>query len=203
MLDDRTRTMLEVANTLTAEDLEFIRSDGVVRMAERQRAPRKRAQRDSPSPAVAVAVVEPPPAAPAAASATASSRGEYERKRTRESKVSTECLGEERVKHEWWPLGTELIGQIGTEFFTAVVVENTSVKSGRALRSHPGRLREESASRRPAPRWRRRKAIGKPTIWAAAVASQTDGCSGSREQEQPCEARHPLGRAPHMNEVKT
>jgi len=138
MLDDRTRTMLEVANTLTAEDLEFIRSDGVVRMAERQRAPRKRAQRDSPSPAVAVAVVEPPPAAPAAASATASSRGEYERKRTRESKVSTECLGEERVKHEWWPLGTELIGQIGSEFFTAVVVENASVKSGRSLKLTSG-----------------------------------------------------------------
>ena len=69
-------------------------------------------------------------AGPAAGS---SSRGAYERERTRESKVSTACLGAERDKHDWWPLGTELVGQIGSEFFTATVVENTSVKSNRSL----------------------------------------------------------------------
>jgi len=69
-------------------------------------------------------------AGPAAGS---SSRGAYERERTRESKVSTCCLGAERDKHDWWPLGTELVGQIGSELFTAVVVENSKLKSGRSL----------------------------------------------------------------------
>ncbi len=138
MLDDRMRLMLETADTLTADDLELIRSDGVVRIPESKRAPRKRAQADVSAATVPVAVVEAPPAAPMQAPAMASSRGEYERKRTRESKVSTECLGEERVRHDWWPLGTEVIGQIGSEFFTAVVVENTSVKSGRSLKITSG-----------------------------------------------------------------
>jgi len=148
MLDDRMRLMLETANTLTAEDLEFIRSDGAVRLVERKPAPRKRVQKDSPPQVAQVAVAEPvtaaaavpavPPAVRAAPPVTANSRGEYERKRTRESKVSTECLGEERIRHDWWSLGTEVIGQIGAEFFTAVVVENPSVKSGRSLRITSG-----------------------------------------------------------------
>jgi hypothetical protein len=61
------------------------------------------------------------------------SRGEYERNRTRESKVSTGCLGSEREKHEWWPLGAELVARLGNEVFEATVVENASVKSGRSL----------------------------------------------------------------------
>lgn len=61
------------------------------------------------------------------------SRGEYERNRTRESKVSTACLGAAREKHEWWPLGTELIARLDNDVFEATVVENTSVKSGRSL----------------------------------------------------------------------
>lgn len=61
------------------------------------------------------------------------SRGEYERNRTRESKTSTTCLGIEREKHEWWPLGTQLVGHIVNEEFTSLVVENPSVKSGRSL----------------------------------------------------------------------
>lgn len=65
--------------------------------------------------------------------ASSHSRGEYERNRTRESKVSTACLGAEREKHEWWPLGTELIARLGNEVFEATVVENSSVKSGRSL----------------------------------------------------------------------
>lgn len=35
-------------------------------------------------------------------------------------------------------MGTELIGQIGSEQFTAVVVENPAVKSGRSLRITSG-----------------------------------------------------------------
>ena len=157
MLDERMRMMLEAASTLTAEDLEFIRSDGAVVVDTEKAVPRARARPKAP-------VVEAEAATPAsteiasgtkdvdtpmpvhgaranAASAAAvigavtgtSARGEYERQRTRESKTSTACVGEERVKHPWWPVGTELVGQIGTEFFTASVVENSSVKSGRGL----------------------------------------------------------------------
>jgi hypothetical protein len=63
----------------------------------------------------------------------ATNRGEYERQRTRESKISTSCIGHEREKHDWWPVGTELIGRIGSETFTATVMENAQVKSGRSL----------------------------------------------------------------------
>jgi len=60
-------------------------------------------------------------------------QGEYERQRTRESKVSTSYVGREREKHEWWPIDTQLEGQIGSDLFTAMVVENAQVKSGRSL----------------------------------------------------------------------
>jgi hypothetical protein len=61
------------------------------------------------------------------------SAGEYERQRTRESKVATACIGHEREKHDWWPLGTTVVGQIGSETYTATVVENANVKSNRSL----------------------------------------------------------------------
>jgi hypothetical protein len=35
-------------------------------------------------------------------------------------------------------VGTEVVGQIGSEFFTAEVVENLSVKSGRSLKLTSG-----------------------------------------------------------------
>ena len=139
MLDDRMRLMLEAADTLTAEDLEFIRSDGAAAASPKKKrttAGMKRESAASTAPTPSIAVVA--PVQTVDGGPQGASRGEYERKRTRESKVSTECLGEERVKHDWWPLGTELIGQIGTEFFTAVVVENTSVKSGRGLKITSG-----------------------------------------------------------------
>jgi len=185
MLDDRMRTMLEEANTLTEEDLEFLRSDGAViattatKRTARTRAPqvtqaageekvddlnslagpgpyesatsttsgplganqrpqRVRKQRECPLSATTVASTVPTLPVSAGPAAGSLSRGAYERQRTRESKVSTECLGEERVRHDWWPLGTEVIAQIGSEFFTAVVVENTSVKSGRSLKITSG-----------------------------------------------------------------
>lgn len=150
MLDDRTRMMLEVANTLTEEDLEFIRSGGVVRITRSKAAPRERAPAVAPPvassapvpqvvpPEPLMAVVGPPPAMAAAPAATAGSRGDYERRRTRESKTSTACVGGERVRHDWWPMGTELVGEMGAEVFTAVVVENPSVKSGRSIRITSG-----------------------------------------------------------------
>jgi hypothetical protein len=67
---------------------------------------------------------------PALSNAT---QGERERMRTRESKISTQCVGRVREKHEWWPIGSELIGRIGLETFTARVVANPRVKSGRSL----------------------------------------------------------------------
>lgn len=139
MLDDRMRMMLEAANTLTEEDLEFIRSDGKAVPKDRPNRPqRKSAQAALSAP---TAAAEDPVTAPPVtqeAPGSNSSRGAYERKRTRESKVSTECLGEERIKHDWWPLGTEVVGQIGTELFTAVVVENAGVKSNRSLKLTSG-----------------------------------------------------------------
>jgi hypothetical protein len=69
----------------------------------------------------------------AATSSSGLSAGEYERQRTRESKVSTACIGRERDKHDWWSIGTTLVGHIGSETFTATVVENTNVKSNRSL----------------------------------------------------------------------
>jgi hypothetical protein len=60
-------------------------------------------------------------------------RGERERQRTRESKVSTACVGQARTPHAWWPVDTELEGRIGSEIFTATVVENSQVKSNRSV----------------------------------------------------------------------
>lgn len=118
MLDSKTRMMLEVASTLTASDLDFIRGGAPVACAEVAPAiaPRDSGPNDDSIPA-----------------GTALQRGERERLRTRESKVSTACLGTERRKHEWWPIGTQLTGSMGPETFTAEVVENARVKSGRGV----------------------------------------------------------------------
>ena len=164
MLDDRMRMMLEAANTLTEEDLEFLCSDGAsITVATSKRTGRARAVRGTsaatndtsacsvvstatPTPPERVAASQTSPATGIAQTTPASvgsttgslSRGEYERGRTRESKVSTTCLGTEREKHEWWPLGTTVVGQIGPETFTAEVVENPQVKSGRSLKITSG-----------------------------------------------------------------
>ena len=164
MLDEKTQMMMEAANTLTGEDLEFLRSDGLVvsvapagkvrKASSRFRAkaemaglpakdaevptlpepPRRTRKRGhAAKPVATVAPSASPIATPAAPTSMSSCRGEYERKRTRESKVSTACLGTEREKHEWWPLGTELVGKLRGEQFTATVIENANVKSGRSL----------------------------------------------------------------------
>ncbi|MCO6438512.1 MAG: hypothetical protein J5J06_15585 [Phycisphaerae bacterium] len=122
MLDERTKLMLDVANELTAADIEFLKGAETTRLAPGaatrlvgDRQARGRAANDSRQ------------------TSPSSSAGEYERGRTRESKISTACVGVERAKHTWWPVGTELAGRIGTAEFTAEVVENPQVKSGRSI----------------------------------------------------------------------
>jgi hypothetical protein len=144
--------MLQAANTLTADDVDCLRGSAPVGMATAEPEDADEAAvtaatdvptTDEEVPAVSEEPAAPtpqtvrtrprrtPPAAPAASAV--SSRGEYERQRTRESKVSTECIGHERQKHDWWPVGTELIGKLGSDTFTATVVENPQVKSGRSI----------------------------------------------------------------------
>lgn len=151
MLDKQTEMMLQIAATLTAEDLDTLRGDAVTRPSSQTSAavanesPVTQAMCDNVAVAdidtmAPAAVQERPaqqPARPPRTHTPASSsnlpRGEYERQRTRESKLSTACIGREREKHDWWPVGTELVGRMGSESFTAMVVENKQVKSGRSI----------------------------------------------------------------------
>ena len=127
MLDRQTQKMLKVANQLTAEDLDYLRCTAPA------------FERDAPRP-----VVQRAPAAedtipqPQETTQQDLSRGERERQRTRESKIATSCAGQPRTKHEWWPLGTHLIGRLRDEVFAAEVIENPQVKSNRSLRITSG-----------------------------------------------------------------
>lgn len=141
MLDKRTTDMLEVANQLSEEDLEYLRSTACAVVEEDEDRPATDPTNEaSPvivdEPSVAVGDESgnaPAPQFGAGAGTFDPSRGERERKRTRESKIATECVGHERAKHEWWPVGTQLQGRIMGETFTALVVQNNQVKSGRSL----------------------------------------------------------------------
>jgi hypothetical protein len=137
--------MLSVANLLTAKELDEIRAmapvssgPGEAVLEEMPQSPEEVPPSEyeearQGTPAMQEAVV--PAHVPGVPSHVASnpSQGERERMRTRESKIATVCIGSERPKHDWWPIGTELIGRVGQETFTAVVVENPAVKSGRSL----------------------------------------------------------------------
>jgi hypothetical protein len=151
VLDKKLMLMLETATTLTADDLDCLRGAvraGMIDMADDADAPATSAGADTEEEACSdehapTDEVSPAPPVPratqtaqrrsAASSSSNLSAGEYERQRTRESKVSTACIGNEREKHDWWPIGTTLVGRIGSEAFTATVVENTKVKSNRSL----------------------------------------------------------------------
>lgn len=122
MLDKRTAQMLQVAALLSADELDAIR----------QNAPAERTPTESAADSVNGNHPE------ADSSSVDATRGDRERLRTRESKVATACLGQPRQGHPWWPIGTELIGRIGNETFTAIVVENPQVKSGRSLQITSG-----------------------------------------------------------------
>jgi hypothetical protein len=151
VLDKKMNLMLDAANTLTADDLDCLRSTAPAALggssAEESEAEVLVAP-DSADPAGsdtrvaaddASSPVRPQQRARASArqrvapTSGGMSAGEYERQRTRESKVSTACIGHEREKHDWWPLGTTVVGQIGSETFTATVVQNANVKSNRSL----------------------------------------------------------------------
>lgn len=145
MLDKRTEMMLQLASTMTAMDLDYVRG---MPPSQERRNRRQHEEEDEAPEAVAsaattvVAVAGPEsastseeaiPAASAVPSAPDPSRGARERQRTRESKVSTTCVGQPRTPHPWWPLDTELEGRINGEIFTATVVENSQVKSNRSV----------------------------------------------------------------------
>jgi len=149
MLDKNTEMMLKVASELTAEDLDTLRvaaptaaASAVVELPEAQETagaplPGEPSAAENTEPfdgSTAVLPVHSRRRKPRNhGSASTLPRGEYERQRTRESKVSTVCVGHEREKHDWWPVGTQLEGRIGSEVFTAMVVENAQVKSGRSV----------------------------------------------------------------------
>jgi len=133
MLDRKTQMMLEVASQLTTEDLELLRT-GTPIVPNSAESTRMSAQAAQPACTAEAASSS----SPERVSDGSTSRGEYERGRTRESKISTACVGQPRAGHDWWPLGTELVGGVGGQVFTAEVVENSHVKSGRSLRITSG-----------------------------------------------------------------
>jgi len=124
MLNDCTEGMLKAASELTAEDLDALQTTLVVGNSPHVLAPAR---------CVAAVALENPERTPEVSPRSDGSRGNRERSRTRESKVSTVCVGTERQRHEWWGVGTDLAGRLGSEVFTATVVENSQVKSGRSL----------------------------------------------------------------------
>ncbi len=151
MLDKKMNLMLDAAGVLTADDLDCLRglaSAAPTGSSDDDRDSEVSAASDDAGPAgsddrVGVEDTSAPSRPQQRARVVARQRvgstaagmsaGEYERQRTRESKVSTACIGQERERHDWWPLGTTLVGRIGSETFTATVVENTQVKSNRSL----------------------------------------------------------------------
>ncbi len=140
MPDERMTMMLKTAGTLTAEDLDLLRGSTVVTTTTGFNRESVRGGPDVDTARIAGEAATDSPAVarrakqrPGPSSSTALPRGEYERRRTRESKVSTACVGDERDKHDWWPVGTQLEGRMAHERFTATVVENAQVKSGRSL----------------------------------------------------------------------
>jgi len=155
MLDRQFKLMLDTAATLTADDLDYLRGvNPAATIDATDEAGEIRASVDEDVEPAAEVDVQPSTIAPSAtpmprspqnahrgrvvASSPRVAAGEYERQRTRESKISTTCVGREREKHDWWPLGTTLVGRIGSETFTATVVENASVKSNRSLQITAG-----------------------------------------------------------------
>jgi len=121
MLDKKTELMLEAASTLTAEDLDHLRGTAPAQETKAEPAAAKLAEPPAPD------------SRPRADAGEDLTRGERERMRTRESKISTACVGQSRAKHEWWPVGTELVGRMRDQTFTADVVENPQVKSNRSM----------------------------------------------------------------------
>ncbi|MCB9852799.1 MAG: hypothetical protein H6819_06865 [Phycisphaerales bacterium] len=131
MLDEKTRQMLDIAMLLSAEELDEIRGTGaacstaVVDSLPEDGSP--------PTTSTDEEVIEIRIQNDSVTDPSGLTVGERERLRTRESKVSTACVGRPREGHQWWPIGTELVGRIDGETLTATVVENSRVKSGRSI----------------------------------------------------------------------
>ena len=134
MLSKKIELMLNVASTLTAEDLDELRASAVD-LATSEESP-------VPDAIAAPALTNEPDECDGDADggngSNGTMRGARERARTRESKVSTACLGQPREPHTWWPVGTVLFGRIGAETFTAIVIENPRVKSNRSVQITSG-----------------------------------------------------------------
>lgn len=137
MLDKQTEMMLSVANLLSAEELEQIKE--AAPSAQLTLGDDRTIAEVSPAPAEEPMEVDAEDnAAPRPVPASDGVRGERERQRTRESKIATGCVGQERRRHDWWSLGTRLVGRVDGEAFTGIVVENPQVKSGRSLQITSG-----------------------------------------------------------------
>jgi len=136
MLPKKMEIMLNVASTLSAEELDELRACAVGLASPEESplpedltasAPEDESDGDGDG-----------DGANASVGTDGTRRGARERARTRESKVSTACLGQPREAHTWWPVETELVGRIGGETFTAIVIENPRVKSNRSLQITSG-----------------------------------------------------------------
>ena len=137
MLSKKIELMLNVASTLTAEDLDELRASAV------DLAPPEESPPTDPMATASLAdesdeAVGHGDGANGSNGGNGTMRGARERARTRESKVSTACLGQPREAHTWWPVGTVLFGRIGAEKFTAIVIENPRVKSNRSMQITSG-----------------------------------------------------------------
>lgn len=138
MLDEQRERMLNIAMLLTADELDRIHDgDDIERFAKENEDAIVDAGADvefeTDSVSEAETVADSDRSGSPAFDGTSLTAGERERLRTRESKVSTTCVGQPREAHEWWPVGTALEGRIGNEIFDASVVSNPRVKSGRSI----------------------------------------------------------------------
>lgn len=134
MLDRKVEQMLNIAMMLTADEIDEIhasQSAGAVIAAVDDESTAE--EHDSLSHPIGEQASESDDDEATSSLVIALTTGERERLRTRESKVSTACVGQAREPHAWWPIGTELEGRINGEVFHASVVANPRVKSGRSI----------------------------------------------------------------------
>ena len=202
MLDKEAGSDVAGASTLTADDLDCLRGvagAATVELPEEESeaaAPAAQDVADATCSGDRTETDDVPPAAPApqrpdrrvrraAPTSAGVPAGEYERQRTRESKVATACLGKQREGHDWWPVGTELVGRSELRSSPRPWWRTRRSRVVAASESRQARLRAGSASRLRARPSRLRKTIAKPTKWVEAVESPMDGSSGRRRRECP------------------
>ncbi|MBK8270260.1 MAG: hypothetical protein IPK83_18985 [Planctomycetes bacterium] len=131
MLDEQRERMLNIAILLSADELDRVREGEGDDQADGGDRDLSNASKFSDS--ALIDTESPQTTGESTSGVSGLTIGERERLRTRESKVSTTCVGQPREPHEWWPVGTSLEGRIGKEVFDASVVPNPRVKSGRSI----------------------------------------------------------------------